>query len=477
MSLDAATVLAHGVGGRTDLPLDTRLAVTGAALAVLASLVAVAVLWPRPRLRGAEAGRPLPAGLQRFADSEQVRDFLRLIVLAVTVFVVVVALIGPAFEALNLAPYAVYVTFWAGLVPASLLLGPIWRIVNPLRFIHRGVERLSGLSAGAGTRPLPAKLGWWPAAVWLAVFVWLELVNPDRGDPRVVGTFLVIYAAVNLVAAQIYGSAWFARGDGFEAYSTLIGRLSPLGRRADGRLVVRNPLDGLSTLGAQPGLAAVAIVLMGSTAFDGLTRTRFWVEEIDASSIPLGTLGLVGITLAIALLYLAATGIAERLTDKQAPQRTPERVPATVGAPRDQALAAQADDSPEPLDAAPHPSLGGVFAASLVPIAVGYAIAHYFSLFLFEGQTTWILASDPFRTGADYLGLATRQIDFTAVSTSLIGFVQIGAIVIGHIVGVVLAHDRAVSLFPHRTAQRVEIPLGIVMIFFTGIATALLLST
>jgi len=402
---------------------------------------------------------------------------MRLVVLLLSALVVVVAFAGPSSTALNLAPYAFYITFWVGLVLFSLLLGPIWRLVNPLRFLHRGLSILLRRDPAAGTHPLPAQLGWWPATAWLALFVWLELVPAFRSEPGVVGAFLIAYATVNLVAAQVYGAGWFDRGDGFEAYSTVVATLSPLGRRPDGRLVVRKPLDGAAALRDEPGLPALLLVLIGGTAFDGLTRTRIWVEQVPADSIVAGSAGLLGTILLVAALYRQAIKAVGRTPDEgalsEAALQGSLESEGTEAASTGNRVAIPAVLAETP--AAQH--LPSWFAPSLVPIAIGYAIAHYFSLFFFEGQQTWILASDPFQTGADYLGIAAAQVDYTALSTPLIGYIQIGAIVAGHIVGVLIAHDRVVRIFDEMRARRSQYPLMAVMLLFTGVAVALLVST
>lgn len=430
---------AHGLGTRTDLPVPVGFAAAVAVSVVLVSLVTVAVLWRTPRLAGGSAGHPLPAGLQRVLDSHALRLGLQTLALLASLGVLDVALVGPSPTVLNLAPYALYVLFWTGLVPLSLLFGPVWKVVNPLRLLHRLLERASGLGDGRGTRPLPARLGWWPAAALLAGFVWLELVLPSRAQPHVVAVALVAYAVVTLVAAQTYGAAWFDRGDGFEAWSTLLGRLSPLGRRADGRLVLRAPLQGLAALPDEPGLAAVVLVLIGSTAFDGVSRSRWWVEHVLPDQVLLSSVGLAASVAAVALLYLAGSAAAGRVAGRR--------------------------------------DLPGLFAASLVPIAAGYAVAHYFSLLVFEGQRALVLASDPLRTGADYLGLAGSRVDLRLVSGTTISVVQVAAVTLGHVLAVVLVHDRAVGLVEPRRARRAEVPLGVVMLAFTGGAVALLLAT
>jgi hypothetical protein len=420
--------LAHGIGSRTDLPIPVSLALYGAGMTVAISFFALVLLWMRPKLHQPDQGRALPVGLQRTIDSAVFRRVLQAVTLALAVLVVVVGLVGPPRPTGNIAPYALYITFWVGLVPLSLLLGPVWRVANPLRLAHALLRPLTG--------PAPAphvadRLGYWPAAVSLAVFVWLELVYPERAQPAVVAMFLVVYAVVHLVASLWVGERWFDRGEGFEVYSVLVGRLSPLGRRADGRLALRNPLVGAATTPAGPGLAAVVITIVGSTAFDGLTRTEFWTTGPGAANDTLsGTLGLAFMIALTASLYLLGTMLNGRL----------------------------AGDDPRVQP--------GRYAHTIIPIAVGYTVAHYFSLLLIDGQFTWILASDPFRTGADLFGTAANSINYTIVSTATIAYVQVAAIIVGHILGVLLAHDQALRDSEGGNYVH-QLPLVIVMIAYT----------
>ena len=84
------------------------------------------------------------------------------------------------------------------------------------------------------------------------------------------------------------------------------------------------------------------------------------------------------------------------------------------------------------------------YAGTVVPIVLGYTVAHYFSLLVLDGQTTWILASNPFGSaGVDLFGTYGNAVDLTAVSSDAIALVQVGAVVLGHVLGVTLAHERA----------------------------------
>ncbi|HJY24756.1 MAG TPA: hypothetical protein VJ649_03670, partial [Actinomycetes bacterium] len=120
-----------------------------------------------------------------------------------------------------------------------------------------------------------------------------------------------------------------------------------------------------------------------------------------------------------------------------------------------------------PMVSVPRRSLPGLFAHSLIPIAVGYIVAHYFSLFVFEGQRALIQLSDPLGNGANLLGLSGRDADYSVVSPTVIAMVQVLAVVVGHVVGVVAAHDRAVRLFPPRAAVAGQLPLLALMVAYT----------
>jgi hypothetical protein len=421
------TVLAHGVGSRTDLPLPLGLALYGAGAAILISFVVLLLFWRTPRLGG--QGRPVPAGLQWIADSPAVRRFLQAIALAVAVLVAAVAVIGPAETARNLAPWALYVTFWVGLVPVSLLLGPVWRVVNPLRLLHGGLRTVLPRAPGAAQLP---RVGLWPAAASLLVFLWFELVLPSRAEPTTVAAFLIGYAVVHLALALWFGEGWFARGDGFEVYSTVVARLSPWGRRDDGRLVLRNPLTNATVAPVEAGLGAVVVVLLGSTAFDGLSRTVFWQTGPGAANDVLsGTLGLAVMIALVGALYVTGARLSGRLAGQ----------PAGVQPRR--------------------------YAGTVIPIVLGYTVAHYFSLLVLDGQTTWILASNPFGLqGLNLFGTYDNVVDLTAVGSDAIALVQVGGVVTGHVLGVTLAHERAL-LSARRARASDQLPLVIVMVLFT----------
>ncbi|CAN5235100.1 hypothetical protein BH20ACT9_BH20ACT9_13040 [soil metagenome] len=443
-------VLAHGLGGRSDLPIPVWMALYGGAAAVVVAFVALGALWVTPRLSGATAGRPLPARLQLIVQARPTRLALRTLSLAALVATVLVGAFGTASSGTNPAPTWLYIWFWVGLVPASLLFGPVWHALNPLRGISGLLDRVVRDPSETAVRPLPERLGHWPAVASLAVFVWIELVYTRPDSPAVVVVFCVGYSLVHVAAGVVYGRRWFAHGDGFEVYSTLLGHLAPVGRRADGRIVLRNPLDGLAALRPDTSLMAVVAVLLGSTAFDGLSRTSWW-EDLSSRLVQspplyllLGTAGLAGAVALVVLTFVLGARLAATLAGHTRLGNNRRTLPCR-------------------------------FAHSLVPIATGYTVAHYFSLLVFEGQKGYILASDPLGTGADLFGTANWAVDYQVFSLSTIAWVQVLAIVVGHVVGVVAAHDRAVGLFATGDRTRAQYPLLAVMVLYTCAGIGLLL--
>ena len=421
----------HGIGGRGDLPVPLWLAIYSAGAAVAVSFFALAAFWSRPRFDGT-VGRPLSM-LTLIVDAPATRVVLKLVGLALLALLLGAAWLGD--PSLNPAPTWLYVWIWVGIIPLSLLCGPIWRLANPLRTIAGAVRRTS-------YRPLPRGIAYWPAVAGLAGFLWLELVYPEGSDPRVVAIFATTYAVLNVAGGIVYGPAWFGTGDSFEVYAEVLARLSPLGRGCHGRLGLRNPLAGLATMPQQPGIVGLLCLLLGSTAFDGISRWSVWTRLTGRfAHIPAYTLGLV-VTVAIVtglFLLAARTTGAARIR------------PGVVGA----------------------AGLPGVFAHSLLPIAIGYAVAHYFSFALFQGQAGWLLATDPFGRGWDLFGTSGTPIDYAFLGTGLIAGVQIGAIVLGHVLGVVSAHDRATGLFRRRQLRRAQYPMLAAMVAFTAGGIAL----
>ena len=220
-------------------------------------------------------------------------------------------------------------------------------------------------------------------------------------------------------------------------------------------------MTGLAKLKMTYTRTALVLVVLGCTTFDGLGGTLWWTNLQRGRSgwetVPMSTLGLAGCVLAVALGYYLAMAVALRLLGQS------NTAQAFLGQQAEKSFARKVL------------LLGQQFSHSLVPLLVAYSVAHYFSLFVFEGQDFIALLSDPFALGWDLFGTAHFSINYRAVSVELIAWVQALSIVIGHVAGVMVAHDRAVELFPRRLALRSQYPLLAVMVGYTITGLLLLL--
>lgn len=326
-----AVRVAHGVGTRKDLPIPFAAALGAAVVALVASFVALGALWKQPRLKGSAAGRPLPGSVGRALDAPWFRWTLRGIGLVLTAYFLLALLVG-LDDALNPSPGVVYVLFWVGtLVVASVLLGPVWRMLNPLRTLHLVGCRVLVRDPDEALLQLPRGVGQWPAAFALLSFGWLELVAPNRATLPVLRVYLLCYVLWVLVGAVLFGARWLDAADGFEVMSSLYGRLSILGRRGDGVLVTRSPLNGIAGLTAHPGTAGVICVLLATTAYDGLSASpRFanWVQTTALPTSVMATFSLCGVVLVVGTTYFLAARLSGRLSgvpglERRMPRNSP----------------------------------------------------------------------------------------------------------------------------------------------------------
>jgi hypothetical protein len=441
--------LAHGLGGVADLPVPLWLFYYGAALVLVFSFVALWVLWKRPVLAQASRGRPFPEGLESAVRSPAVRIAAGAVSFALFALVWAAAAIGDSSPDENLAPRFVFVVFWLGVPALSVLLGNVWTVLSPWRAAADAVAWASERTGIHWEAPFayPARLGVWPGAVLLFLFAALELAYWDPADPRALAVAILLYSTDTWLAMLAFGrDEWTGSGEAFAVYFGLLARIAPLGEREDGRLVVRWPFTGLALLKSGPGLLAFVAVMLGSVAFDGFSQTDYWavdfrarlmrpvIQESPRLADVLGSLlaagGLLLMIVLVALAYIAAMKIAAR--------------------------AVRYDGD-----------LTGPFIGSLVPIALAYVVAHYFSFFVRETQWLVPFASDPFGFGWDLFGSADWRPDIGVLAPKTIWYAQVAALVIGHVAGLVLAHDKAVELFesPRKAAISQYAMLALMVVY------------
>jgi hypothetical protein len=351
----------------------------------------------------------LAGALSSILLSRALRIVLGTLSVALLALTLATALLGTTLELLNFAPTFVYVIFWLGLPLLSVTLGNVWTVLSPWRAIADAtvwaLER-----TGREARPVlePTEhFGRYPAAAALFAFVALELAHPRPAYPRTLGVAIALYSYWALAGMAVYGrDPWTRCGEGFAVAFGLLARIAPFAVR-DGRIVVRWPFTGLAGADPTRGTLVFVAVLLGSTSFDGFSRTTWWQDLlgdvrarlvgepgwlVDLATTCVSIAGLAAFVGAVVVTYLAATESARRL----------------VRAPR---------------------SLVPDFVLPLVPIAFAYLVAP---------DTVW--------------------------------YVQVAALVVGHVAGLAIAHDRAVALFENRgDALRSQYPmLGLMVLYTVG---------
>jgi hypothetical protein len=442
------TASAHGIGGIRDLPVPGWLFLVGGATVLVVSFIALGALWKSPKLEPG-AGRPLPDRLQRILLSPYTRIVVSGLSLALFIVVWSAAAFGSDRASANLAPTFIYVVFWVGMVVVSIVLGNVWSVLDPWRAaadLAAWFGRKLGWSRQS--RPYPEWLGIWPGALLLLAFATLELVYSDPASPRVLAKAILAYSIATWSGMFVYGRAtWRENGDGLAVYFGFLSRAAVFGaRERDGRreLFLRKPLSELARIERRPGAIAFLAVMLGSVAFDGLSRSTWWFQKIydietrftdpvkaERAVMLFNLCGLILTVLFVALVYTLAVKVAEGVVGRRA-------------------------------------AFSGIFIGSLIPIAIVYALSHYLSLLIIQGQFAIPLLSDPYGKGWNVLGTAGFEPNLSVLTPNTTWYAQVTVLVLGHVVALIVAHDRAVALSPSpRIALRTQYAMLTLMVLFT----------
>jgi hypothetical protein len=422
--------------------------VIGAAWALTFTFALVAFAWRRPRFDPLKPGHSLPKVVTALVDSRLTRGVAATAALLFAAWVVLAGLWGPQTQA-NALLGVFYVLLWVGLVAVSLLFGPVWRVISPVRTVYLLLQRITPQGLSRARLSYPEGWGYRPAAVGLFAFVWMELASPNPASLPWVKAWLLIYVVVLLGGAWLCGQRWFARVDPFGVYSMVVSRLSPFRRNPETRrIAIGNPFDHLLSLPIRPGVVAMLAVLLGSTAFDSFSSSVTWrnfadglAKAIHVVPVAVSLPGLRTIGLLVFVAVVAATfSLGAR---------------ATGGIDREQRRA-----------------LPGQMAHSLIPIVVGYIFAHYLSYLVERGQQAVFTLADPFGRGWNLLGLAHLHVAYVlSMHPTVLAVTKVSCVVTGHIVAVIAAHDKALRMLPtgHQLTGQLTMMMVMVGYTFTGL--------
>ncbi len=455
---------AHSFGARHDLPLPLWVYLAGAGAAVAISFVVMAIFMGRSGRRAEIWHRALPGVLSHWLTHPWLRASLQVAGVALFVLVLATGFLGSDKTIENFAPTFVWVIWWVGLAFAQALIGDLWALINPWRTLFAWAEILvAALTGGRSLSrhwPYPDWLDAWPAVVLFWLYAWFELVPNASQSPSSLATAVMIYSGITWYGMICYGrETWLARGEAFALFFGFLARFAPTVSRdqADGarRLLLRPFGVGLLVTRPLGGPLVVFVVLMLATVtVDGFSETPPWsalltwmIEDQTVRPLLLWLRGvgfdILGVFKTVALVvfplvFLAFYGGFSWLTARLAGGGQSWRVTA------------------------------GAFVLTLVPIAIAYHLAHYFSYLVIFGQYMVPLASDPFGFGWDLFGTADATLDLELANPKLIWTVAALAILIGHLMSVYLAHVTALRLYgDRRAALASQVPMLVLMVLYT----------
>jgi hypothetical protein len=412
-ALVPAPVLAHTLNQKYESQLPLLVYLIGAGFAVALSFAFVL-------LRDVRFEAPEPGPIAQLP--RPLALLLRAVGLVGWLWIVAQGIAGGSSNA-DVAVLFIWIYTWVGVALVSALLGPIWYWLDPFSTLYdigaSVLRRLSILSWE--TAEYPDWLGKWPAIVSFIFVVWLEIVLKGAQGRTLFIAFLGYSALTLAMMAQFGRDTWRTHGELFGVWYRLLGRLAPFALVDERGGLRRRPFaSGLLERGwVVPDVVLIALGV-GSILFDGLSQTTPWFEVFGAPAAPVATLQLfifLGLIVAAALVVTQFVGLA--------------------GA-----------------------------GAGLLPIAVGYLLAHYLTYLFISGQNIVIAISDPLQQGSDLFGSAFYQPSPYFLQPGLVWTVQLMSVVGGHMIGAWAGHLASARETVHDVRAR-QVPLAAVMVFLT----------
>ena len=448
----AGPALAHASEQGFVLLLPTQVYSLAGAVSVALTVLLVAVLPG-----GAMHAAFRPRVLMRWQPMQRARHLTSCLAMALLFWLIWIGATGSRDPLSNPLPLFIWTLWWVGLVTFQGLFGDLWRWINPWTGPVAVTRKMLKLHPFVR---FPVRLGHSLAILTFLGFVAVLLADPAPSDPARLALYVGGYWLFSYLGLLIFGSRWMLRADGISVLMRVYSGMGLFGRQG-GKLALGLPgWQALARRSPAPGIAVFILLMLGSGSFDGLNETFWWLDLLGLNPLEFpgrsaivaqNIAGLVIANTALVVVFLLAIRLGLALNG------------APIGLGRAFCL----------------------FAPSILPIALAYHIAHYLPSFLVNGQYALAAATDPMGTGADYLGLGQFYVTtgfFNAqASVRLIWLSQAGAVVIGHILAVMLAHAIAMREFSGtsnaaRSATLSQVPLALFMILYTFFGLWLLAS-
>ena len=409
----------------------------GGACAVAASFLALVALPMDVTRRFTSSGVRLPALPESLRAWTSLASALLLAVLVAAGF------LGSRDPLSNPLPLVIWTVMWVGLTLVQGFVGDLWRWINP----WYGPVLIARRWVGA-PRLMPASFGCWPATLLLACFAWFELVSVAPDDPARLALAVGGYWLATFLAMLVYGfEPWSRCGEFLTLYFGFLSRLAPIGRETAGQVRLRLPGAGLAAAEPlSPSATLFLLLALASVSFDGFSKTFLWLDLIGVNPLEfpgrtaVREANSVGLALAFGLLaglFLLCVEAGRRLAGEGGFLRS-----------------------------------AGLLVWSLLPISLAFHFAHYLTVLLVNGQYAMVALSDPFSLGWNLFGTAHIQVGAGIAMGSAAAWVvwnlQAGAIILGHVLAVTIAHMLAHRLHADpRRAALAELPLTVLMVGYT----------
>jgi hypothetical protein len=430
-------IFAHAFGQNFSLPLPGWLFIFGGAAVVFLSFIVISLVSDT-RPTKSEMTIPISAPARRSAVIAAQASGL-----FVLVFLVVTGLFGNPKAGLNINVTFCWVIFFVGFMYLTALFGNLWKAFNPFRTLVEMLERLTKQPA-VGLHTYPVRLGYYPALFTYFIVICLELLFGEVSTlPQTLSGLLIFYAMASMVGSLYFGKDnWFRYMDYYSVFLRLVSKISSLAYHRD-KFVLRAPFSGLYELNPEHfSLLFFIIFMLTSTMFDGFKETKEYTQTYlhYFSHAPIrfyAVMVLIGITIFICGLFVGFVSLAKKSTPTNLSAR----------------------------------QLSLRFIPSIIPIAVGYNIAHYASYLLTNIQILFQEISDPFDKGWNIFGTAHISANPSLLSPYTVWYIELSAIVIGHIVAVYVAHKIASRIYSsHAAVVQSQLPMIILMVLYTIIS-------
>ncbi len=433
---------AHAFGQQYNLPVPFYLYAWGAGLAIAASFGVIAVFVEAKKRTSYKRLDISSFIIVRFFRNQTTILVLKLISFLLFLLTLLSGFFGTANPVENFSMTFFWIIFVLGITYATFFFGNFYSTLNPWKALTSFIEKIIGEQKPLVT--YPKSLGYWPAILFYFLFIWIELFG--RVSPMELSLVLLNYSILNIVGWFVLGKkAWFEKCEFFSVFFGLISALS-LVEKENGKTYLRPPFIGAIKQLSSATIVPFIIFMLSSTAFDGFKETKQWYDFYfnlppqlfkifgDNTRSISGTLGLIAAFLLFFSIYYVLTAALK--------------------------LFSRHKDSTSKLLL--------YFASSLIPIALAYNLAHYYTLLLIQGQAIISLISDPFGLGWNLFGTKNYAINIALVDTNSIWHSQVAIILLGHIAAVYVAHLLTLNLVSTtKKALVAQLPTLLLMICYT----------